>query len=45
MHATGGVHGDRVALVALVAVTLLAMYLVTLLTDRTARERPLVRQG
>jgi chromosome segregation ATPase len=44
VHGTAGTHGDRIALLAIVAFTLLAIHLINLCMDRGARERPLVRR-
>ena len=43
-HSTGGLHGDRIALVAIVALTLLLIHLINSCMDRSAREAPLIRR-
>merc|ERR1711962_880804 len=44
IHQTGGVHGDRLALLAIVAITLIGIYLINTCMDRSSRERPLIRR-
>merc|ERR1711971_382238 len=43
-HGTAGLHGDRIALVAIVALTLLLIHLINSCMDRGAREAPLIRR-
>ena len=43
-HSTTGLHGDRIALVAIVALTLLIIHLINSCMDRSAREAPLIRR-
>merc|ERR1712038_446985 len=43
-HGTAGLHGDRIALLVIVALTLLLIHLINSCMDRSAREAPLIRR-
>merc|ERR1719481_1234264 len=44
VHDTAGLHGDRLALVGIVALTLVLIHLINTFMDRNSREKPLIKR-